>query len=104
MGASTGIVLTATAISFTNEWWHTNKPNFKIVMAGLAVTLFFDGIEHINVKAATGLATIMLVSVLLTPIDGDSPFQTVDSLVNPKAAKPKPSSGGSGGAGIDKVL
>lgn len=102
MGASTGVVLTATAISFTNEWWHSNKPNFKIIMAGLGVALFFDGIEKVSPKAATGLASIMLVTVLLTPIDGKAPFQTLNDIVGSPVKKTATASGG-GGGGLDKV-
>ena len=80
MAKSIGIVLTATGVSFGNEWLHTDRPNFKIIMAGLAASLFFAGIEQINEKAATGLSTILLISVLPTPIDGDSLLQTVDKL------------------------
>jgi len=80
MAKSTGIVLTATAISFTNDWVTTNKPNFRIGMAGLAVALIFDGIEKLNEKAAVGLSVMMLITVLLTPMHGKSPAETLLSL------------------------
>jgi len=77
MAKSTGIVLSAGTISFANEWYHTNTPNFKIVMATLGVVLFFDAVDKFSPKAATGLSLMMLVGVLLTPIDGETPAQTV---------------------------
>lgn len=87
MAKSTGIVLTATAISFTNEWVHTNTPNLRIGVAGLGVALLFDGLEKINEPAAVGLATIMLITVLLTPINGKSPADTVLELLGQTSTK-----------------
>jgi len=77
---STGIVLTATAISFSNDWIQTNKPNFRIAMAGLGVALIFDGIEKLNEKAAVGLSVMMMIAVLLSPMHGKSPVQTLSGL------------------------
>lgn len=74
-------MLTATAISFTNEWLNTNKLNFRIGAAGLGVALLFDGIEKISEPAAVGLATIMLITVIVTPINGNSPADTVSQLL-----------------------
>lgn len=97
---STGIVLTATAISFTNEWAITNKPNLRVAVAGLGVALLFDGIEKISEQGAVGLAYIMLITVVLTPINGSSPADTVIKLMgyNTKAGtSPLLGAGGSGG-------
>lgn len=77
MAKSTGIVLAATGISFSNEWLTTGTPNFRVGIAGLGVALLFDGIEKINQTAAIGLATIMLITVLVTPFEGLSPVETV---------------------------
>lgn len=86
MSASTGTVLAATALSFGNEWINTNKVNWRIPIAGLGVALFFDGIDKFSPAAANGLAAIMFVTVLLTPMGGKSPAQTVTALL---PAKPK---------------
>jgi hypothetical protein len=84
MAKSTGIVLTATGISFTNEWVQTNTPNFRIVAAGLAVALIFDGIEKLNERAGVGLSIMMLIAALVTPIKGKAPAQTLLSLTGEK--------------------
>lgn len=84
MAKSTGIALTATGISFANEWVQTDKPNWRILAAGLGITLVFDGVEKLNERAAVGLATIMLITVLLTPIKGKSAADSVLDLVNNK--------------------
>lgn len=87
MAKSTGIVLTATALSFGNEWLQTGTPNFRIGAAGLAVALIFDGIEKINEQAAVGLAAIMLITVLVTPFNGKPVAVTVADFINgPKSS------------------
>lgn len=91
MAQSIGIVLTATGISFANEWVDTGTPNFRIVVAGLAASLLFDGLEKISPQGAVGLATIMLITVLVTPFNGKSPAQTLAGLAiakPPTAASP----------------
>lgn len=77
MAKSTGIVLTSTGIVLANEWYQTNKVNFRVAIAGLGVALVFSGIEKINEKAGVGLSVIMLITVLMTPINGKTPAQTV---------------------------
>lgn len=80
MAAGPNIVLTATAISFTNEWWQTDEPNFRIVAAGLVFSLIDAAIDHVSPVVASGLGTIMLITVLLTPFNGSSPIQTLSDL------------------------
>lgn len=75
MASSTGIILLTGTISFGNEWLQTQKPNFRIPVATLLTALFLDGVEKISPQAATGLATIALITVLLTPLNGKSPLQ-----------------------------
>lgn len=77
MAKSTGIVLTATGISFANEWVQTDTPNFRILIAGGALALLFDGIEQLSEPAAVGLSVLMMLTVLVTPFQGNSPIQTV---------------------------
>lgn len=80
MGASTGIVLTATAISFSNEWINTGVPNYRVGVAGIVTALIFDGIEKFSVDAAVGLASIVMVTVLVTRFKGKSPLETLAGL------------------------
>lgn len=86
MGQSTAVVLTATGISFGNEWYETGSPNFRVAVAGLGVALLLDGLEKISPQGAVGLATIMLITVVLTPFGGKSPAQTLASLAIAKPA------------------
>jgi hypothetical protein len=85
-GSSTGIILLTGTISFGNEWLQTSKPNFRIPVATLFTALFLDGIDKISPKAATGLAVIAMITVLLTPLNGKSPLQEALQIlpVNPR--------------------
>jgi len=82
MAASTGIVLGATGIVVANEWIQTDKLNWKAGAAGLVLTLFMAGAEKISQPLAVGLSSIMLVTVLITPVAEakDSPLITVSHL------------------------
>jgi len=81
MGQSTGIVLTATALSFGNEWLQTDTPNWRIPVAGFGTALFLDAVEKVDPKIATGLAVIMLITVIATPFNGKSPAQVAAGLL-----------------------
>jgi hypothetical protein len=83
-----GIVLTATAISFTNEWYDTGDPNFRIPVAGFLVALLFDGINAVNEGAANGLAILMFIAVMTTPFKGKSPLETLSSLAVAQKGSP----------------
>lgn len=92
MAKSTGIVLTATAISMGNDWLQTHDLNFRMGMAGLAFALVADGIEHIDQGAGVGIAYIMLITSLLTPFNGKAPSQTVLDLLGGNRSFAAPSS------------
>jgi hypothetical protein len=89
MAKSTGISLTATAISFGNEWVSSNTPNFRILIAGLGVTVIFAGIERLDENTAVGLSVLFLLAVLLTRINGKSPAETIVELLDPKSKTAK---------------
>ena len=82
MSKAVSLALGATGISFGNEWIQTNKPNFKVLVAGLASALLLDGVERINPQIGAGLATILVITVLITPFDGKAPVQTLSGLIN----------------------
>lgn len=89
MAKSTGIVLTAGGVAFANEWWQTKTPNFRIPIATLGVAFLFTGIERLNSRAGVGLAWMMLILALTTPIKGKAPAQTVLAVMQ----EPKPKTG-----------
>lgn len=87
MSQSTGIVLTATGIAFANDWAQTGDVNLRIPVAGLGVALLFAGVERLDARAGVGLAYIMLITAVLTPINGKSPAQTVVDWTDGKPTK-----------------
>lgn len=75
----------AGTVSFGNEWLQTGKPNFRIPVATLVAGLFLNGVERLYPKAGTGLAVIVLITVLATPFNGKSPLQeAIQVLPQPK--------------------
>jgi hypothetical protein len=78
---STGLMLIAGSISFSNEWLQTGKFNFRIPIATLAAGAFLAGVEKLYPKAATGLTVIILITVLVTPLNGKSPIQEFASVI-----------------------
>jgi hypothetical protein len=87
MAKSTGIMLMVGTVSFGNEWLQTGTPNFRIPVATLLSALVLDGIEHVSVKAAVGLASIAMITVLITPLNGKSPLQEVLAVLPVKPRK-----------------
>lgn len=80
MASAAGIVLAATGISFANEWWSDGTPNFRILMAGGLFSFIAAGLSDLNDSAGKGLAGIMFITVMLTPVNGHSPVGTLASL------------------------
>ena len=85
MAKSTGIMLTATAIGMGNEFVQGYGVNFRMGIAGLGAALFLTGVEKLNDTAGVGLATIALITVLITPFKGKSPVQEVLSITSQPA-------------------
>jgi hypothetical protein len=96
VASASNIVLAATAVSFANEWYQENQAssgldpfagiNIRIPVAGGLLAILMAGLSRVNEEFATGLATIMFVTVLATPFHGKSPLETLASMV---VAKPK---------------
>lgn len=81
MAQSTGIMLVAGGMSFTNEWLQTRTPNWRIPIATAAAAAFLSGIEKVYPKAAVGLSVIVLITATVTPIHGKSPMETLMTVL-----------------------
>jgi hypothetical protein len=86
MAESTGIVLTAGAITFVNEWLQGGKPNWRVAAATLGAALIFSGLEKVDTEAAVGLAVIVMITVLIGGVNPayKSPAAEVLSLTGSK--------------------
>lgn len=82
MQDSTGAILSATAgsIAFANEWVSAGKVNFRIAVATPLLALFMYGVGKISAPLAAGLGGAVLVTVLVTPFNGQSPLQSVINI------------------------
>lgn len=89
MAKSTGIVLTGVAVGLTNEFVQGYGLNFRMGIAGLGAALFLGGLEQVNETAGVGLATIMFVTIMLTPFKGLAPAQTAEKIIMGKSSPPK---------------
>lgn len=81
MARSTGIILTAGAITFGlgNEWIH-NKPNWKVPIATLGAAVIFAGLEKVSEPAAVGIAVIALITTLIGGVTPGVPSPAVQIL------------------------
>lgn len=86
MAESTGLILTAGAITFTNEWLQGGGPNWRVGIATLGSALVFAGLEKLDQQAAVGLAVIVVITVLVGGVNPKykSPAQEVLSLIGSK--------------------
>ena len=79
---ATGIILVAGTITFSNEWYQTGKVNWRVPVATVLAAAVFDGLSHIDDKAAVGLAVIVLMGASVTKFGGKSAVETVASFFN----------------------
>jgi hypothetical protein len=87
MAASTGIILTAGVITFGNEWLQKGTVNFRVAAATLGSALVFAGLEKLDQQAAVGLASIVMITVLIGGVSAGykSPAAEVLSLIGAKS-------------------
>src|ERR1035441_592025 len=87
MAASTGIILTAGVITFGNEWLQKGTVNFRVAAATLGSPLVFAGLEKLDQQAAVGLASIVMITVLIGGVSAGykSPAAEVLSLIGAKS-------------------
>jgi hypothetical protein len=86
---ATGIILVAGTMTFGNEWYVTGKPNWRVPVATLLAAAVFDGLAHIDDKAAVGLSIIVLLGAFTAKFNGKSVSDTLATLFSQSTAKPK---------------
>jgi len=85
---ATGIILTAGTITFANEWYQTGKPQWKVPVATVLAAAVFDGLSHIDSKAAVGLSIIVLLGAFTTRFNNKSVADTVAGMFAQQQKKP----------------
>jgi Na+-translocating ferredoxin:NAD+ oxidoreductase RnfD subunit len=84
---ATGIVLTAGTITFANEWYQTHQLNLRVPVATLLAAAIFDGLAHIDNKAAVSLSVIVLLGAVTTRFNGESAADTLAKLFSATTGK-----------------
>lgn len=77
MAKSANLILATAGIVTGTEFLQTGKLNLRVPVAGLITALLFTGVETMSEPLAVGLATIGLVTAVLTPINGKSAAETL---------------------------
>jgi len=95
MAVATNIILIAGSMTFVNEWYQTKEINWRVPIATVLAAAIFDGIAHLNDKAATGLSIIVLIGAFTTHFNGKSVADTLNDAFSKKSpvthqAPPKP--------------
>lgn len=92
VNTATGIILIAGTMTFGNEWYQTGKVNFKIAVATMFGAAIFDGLAHLDDKAAIALSVMVLLGALTTKFNNKSVIDTVVDMFNQvnKPAKKQP--------------
>lgn len=89
MALATGIILTAGTVTFANEWYQTHTVNLRVPVATLLAAAIFDGLAHIDDKAATSLSVIVLIGAMTAKFNGESAADTLAKLFNTTTSKGK---------------
>lgn len=83
---SSVIILVAGTMTFGNEWYQTKQINWRIPLATIFGALLFDGLAHINDKAATGISIMVLLGAAVARFNGKSVADTVSATFNTNAS------------------
>jgi uncharacterized membrane protein YdcZ (DUF606 family) len=81
MDAGPTLVLTAGAITFTNEWLQTNKPQFRPLVAGMVGAAIIAGVSDIAPRAGTALGIMVLIVAVTTEFNGKSAVSEFASVL-----------------------
>ena len=86
---ATIIVLTAGTMTFANEWYQTGKVNWRVPVATVLAAGVFDGLAHLDSKAATALSVMVLIAASVTEFGGKSAISTLAGLFSQATTKQK---------------
>ena len=86
---ATVVILVAGGMTFTNEWYQTNKINWRVPVATVLLAGVFDAFAHVDEKAATLASIIVLIGAFTARINGNSVAEEVAGLTQQQKAKVK---------------
>jgi uncharacterized membrane protein YjjB (DUF3815 family) len=87
MAADTGmkLVLFAGTLTFGNEWLQSHEINWRIPVATVIAAAAVGAVGSISPNGGTSLGVMALIVAAATPLNGKSPIQQIDSVVNAKS-------------------
>lgn len=89
------IVLVAGGVTFANEWYQAHTINWRVPIATVLAAAVFDGLAHLDDKAAVGVSIMVLIGALLNKSNGHSVVDSINSAftqVNKPEKTPQPAS------------
>jgi hypothetical protein len=88
MSTAPGIVFIAGTLTFANEWYQTDKINWRVPIATFGAAWLMAGVAEVSGNTATGLAVMALIVACTTPFGGKSVVQEIASVVGTPAGTP----------------
>jgi len=86
----TNIVLVAGAVTFTGEWYWSQKMDWKVPLATILLAAGFEGLSSLDRNGTTILALIIFAGAASTKFSGHSAFDMVTALVSGGKTKKNP--------------
>lgn len=83
------LVLLAGTLTFSNEWLQTHEINWRVPVATVLAAAATAGVGRISPGGATSLGVMALIVAAATPLNGKSPIQQINSVVNVSSVKAK---------------
>jgi environmental stress-induced protein Ves len=84
---ATVVIISAGGMTFANEWYQTNKINWRIPVATVILAGLFDVFGNIDAKAANITSVIVLIGALTTRFNGNSVADELAGLYPGTATK-----------------
>lgn len=84
MSADTGmkLVLLAGTLTFGNEWYQTHEINWRVPVATVLAAAAVAGIGRVSPGGATSMGVMALIVAAATPLNGQSPIQELNTVIN----------------------
>lgn len=85
------LVLLAGTLTFSNDWLQTREINWRVPVATVLAAAAVAGVGRVSPGGATSLGVMALIVAAATPLNGKSPIQQINSVVNGSPVKGKSS-------------
>lgn len=80
MSTAPGIVMIAGGLTFFNEWYQTDKVNWRVPIATFGGAWFVSAIAVVDERAAVGIAVMVLIGASSAKFGGKSVFDEIGAI------------------------